>query len=238
MKVSPITSSLRQQRIQITCVGLLYPGVTQMKNRRVLRHSTIAPAVGTRSAFTLFELIIVLAIILVVTAMAAPPMMEQVRSGRVQDAAEKIREVLASARVYAIDTGVDYHVRYEVEGHHVVAIPAESNQLIGNSNDSDSETSDFFYRSAEIPETIFLRAARGDTSGSETLKSTAFGNLPNAGELASKSWSNPILFRFDGSAEDTTFRVIDEDLRSCDVTVRGLTGAISISGVFIMQDVK
>ena len=190
----------------------------------------------SRSGFTLFELMIVLAILVAVTAMAAPTMMERVRSGRVQEAAENVREVLAAARTYAIDTGVDYHFRFEVGGNNVVAIPAEQNASIGNSFDSDGETSEFLYRSGELPKTIFLRSSFGETSGSETLKSQAFGNLENAGDLASKTWSMPILFRFDGSAEDKTFRVMDEQQRSCDVSVRGLTGAISTSGVFIMEE--
>ena len=193
-------------------------------------------AFPNRSGFSLFELIIVLAVIITVTAIAAPNMMERVRSGRVQDAAEHVREILAAARNYAIDTGVDYHFRFEVGGHNVVAIPADQNQSMGNSSDSDSETSELFYRSGELSATIFLWNGRDDKSGSETLKSLAFGNLPNAGDLASKTWSNPILFRFDGSAEDKTFRVMDEQQRSCDVTVRGLTGAISVSGVFIMEE--
>jgi len=191
---------------------------------------------GSRSGFTLFELMIVLAILVAVTAMAAPPMMERVRSGRVQEAAENVREVLAAARTYAIDTGVDYHFRFEVGGNHIVAIPAEQDASIGNSYDSDSETAEFLYRSGELPETIFLRNSFGDTSGSESLKGQAFGNLENAGNLASKTWSMPILFRFDGSAEDKTFRVMDEEQRSCDVSVRGLTGAITTSGVFIMEE--
>jgi len=189
-----------------------------------------------RGGFTLFELIIVLAIIVAVTAMAAPGLMDHVRSGRVQEAAEDVREVLAAARTYAIDTGVDYHFRFEVGGQNVVAIPAEQNSSIGNSYDSDSETAEFLYRSAELPKTIFLRSSHDDRSGSEALKSQAFGNLENAGDLASKNWSMPILFRFDGSAEDKTFRVMDEQHRSCDVSVRGLTGAISTSGVFIMEE--
>lgn len=189
-----------------------------------------------RDGFTLFELMIVLAIIVAVTAMAAPGMMERVRSGRVQEAAEDVREVLAAARTYAIDTGVDYHFRFEVGGQNVVAIPAEQNVSIGNSYDSDSETADFLYRSGELSKTIFLRNSVDDRSGSETLKSHAFGKLENAGDLASKTWSEPILFRFDGSAEDKTFRVMDEQQRSCDVSVRGLTGAISTSGVFIMEE--
>ena len=190
----------------------------------------------SRSGFTLFELMIVLAILVAVTAMAAPQMMERIRSGRVQEAAENVREVLAAARTYAIDTGVDYHFRFEVGGNYVVAIPAEQDASIGNSYDSDSETAEFLYRSGELPETIFLRNSFGDTSGSETLKGHAFGNLENAGNLASKTWSMPILFRFDGSAEDKTFRVMDEEQRSCDVSVRGLTGAIRTSGVFIMEE--
>ncbi len=209
-----------------------------------MRNSTISmtepktlPAFGgSRSGFTLFELMIVLAILVAVTAMAAPQMMERIRSGRVQEAAENVREVLAAARTYAIDTGVDYHFRFEVGGNYVVAIPAEQDASIGNSYDSDSETAEFLYRSGELPETIFLRNSFGDTSGSESLKGQAFGNLENAGNLASKSWSMPILFRFDGSAEDKTFRVMDEAQRSCEVTVRGLTGAITTSGVFIMEE--
>ena len=189
-----------------------------------------------RSGFTLFEMMIVLAILVTITAMAAPDMMERVRSGRVQEAAENVRDVLAAARTYAIDTGVDYHFRFEVGGNNVVAIPAEQNASIGNSYDTDSETAEFLYRSGELPKTIFLRSSFGETSGSETLKSQAFGNLENAGDLASKTWSMPILFRFDGSAEDKTFRVMDEEQRSCDVSVRGLTGAISTSGVFIMEE--
>lgn len=189
-----------------------------------------------RGGFTLFELMIVLAILLAVTAMAAPTMMERIRSGRVQEAAENVRGVLAAARTYAIDTGVDYHFRFEVGGNNVVAIPAEQDSAIGNSYDADSETAEFLYRSGELPKTIFLRSSSGDTSGSETLKSKSFGNLENAGDLASKTWSMPILFRSDGSAEDKTFRVMDEQQRSCDVSVRGLTGAISTSGVFIMEE--
>lgn len=191
---------------------------------------------GRDSAFTLFELLIVLAVVVAVTAMAAPSMMERVRSGRVQEAAENLREVVAACRTYAIESGVDYQFRFEPGGHFAAAIPAEQNISPGNSSDADDETADFMYRSVELPETIFIRTGHNDTSGSETLDLPAFGDLENAGTLASKSWSLPILFRSDGSAEDKTFRVMDEQQRSCEVSVRGLTGAISLSGVYIMEE--
>lgn len=189
-----------------------------------------------RSGFSLFELMIVVAIILAVTAMAAPGMMERVRSGRVKEAAEQVSTMLANARTHAIDTGVDYHFRFELDGHSFVAIPAEADVSVGNSNNSDPETAEFSYSADDLPKTIFLRYSLDDKSGSETLKGSAFGKLENAGELAGKNWSEPILFRFDGSSESRTFRVMDEEQRSCDVSVRGLTGAISTSGVFIMEN--
>jgi type II secretory pathway pseudopilin PulG len=187
-------------------------------------------------AFTLFELIIVLAIIVAVTAIAAPSMMDRVRSGRVQEAAEDAREVLAACRKYAIETGVDYHFRFEPGGHFCIAIPAEQNVSLGNSSDSEEDNADFTYRAVQLPETIFLRTSHDDTSGGETLEGPAFGDLENTAVLTSKTWSMPILFRFDGSAEDKSFRVMDEQQRSCDVKVRGLTGTVSVSGVFIMEE--
>ena len=198
--------------------------------------SVLAPKHNDRSGFTLLELMIVVAIILAVTSIVAPGMMERVRSGRVEEAADAVSTMLANARTQAIDTGVDYHFRFELDGHSFVAIPAEIDVSIGNSNNPDPETAEFNYSSGALPETMFLRYRQNDTSGSETLKGQAFGNLANAGELASKNWSEPILFRFDGSSESKTFRVMDELQRSCDVSVRGLTGAISTSGVFIMEN--
>lgn len=189
-----------------------------------------------RSGYTLLELLIVLAIILIVSVMAAPALMERVRSGHVREAAQQVTEVLAAARTYAIDTGVDYHFRFEVGGNNIVAIPAEPGETLGNSNGSDTDSADLFYRTAKLSDSIVLQYSHDSKSGTETLKGPAFGNLENSGELTSKKWSEPILFRFDGSSETMTFRVMDKEQRSCDVSVRGLTGAISTSGVFIMEE--
>lgn len=189
-----------------------------------------------RGGYTLLELMIVLAIILIVSALAAPSLMDRVRSGNVREAAQHVSEVLAAARTYAIDTGVDYHFRFEVGGNNVIAIPAEPGETLGNSNGSDTDSADLLYHTAKLSDTIVLQYSQDSTSGSETLKGPAFGNLENSGELISKSWSEPILFRFDGSSETMTFRVMDKELRSCDVSVRGLTGAISTSGVFVMEE--
>lgn len=187
--------------------------------------------------FSLFELLIVMTIIVTITAMAAPNVMERVRNGRVQEAAEDVREVLAFARQQAIDSGVDYHFRFEVNGHAVVAIPAEPQPTLVNQAGTNSSQAEVRVMSLVLePEKMFLRAAKGENAGGEQLEAAVFANLDGNDNLSSRSWSTPILFRFDGSAEDRTFRVMDEENRTSEISVRGLTGAIKVAPVFMMEE--
>jgi len=186
--------------------------------------------------FSLFELLIVMTIIVTITAMAAPNMMERVRNGRVQEAAEDVREVMAFARQQAIDSGVDYHVRFEVNGQAVVAIPAEPQPTLVNQAGRDSSLAEVLVMSLVLePEKIFIRAVKGENAGGEQLEPAAFANLDGNDSLSNRSWSTPILFRFDGSAEDRTFRVMDEENRTSEISVRGLTGSIKVAPVFMME---
>ncbi|RLS72618.1 MAG: prepilin-type N-terminal cleavage/methylation domain-containing protein, partial [Planctomycetota bacterium] len=60
-----------------------------------MRHHVQQSRTTGNCGFSLFELLIVMTIIVTITAMAAPNMMERVRNGRVQEAAEDVREVMA-----------------------------------------------------------------------------------------------------------------------------------------------
>jgi len=200
------------------------------------RHVTIIPHSTRRTAFSLLELMIVLAVMLTISAIAAPTLMDRVQNGRIQEAAEHVREVLANARRYAIDSGLDYHFRFEVNGQAVAAIPAELLASPSNSFSSDPKDTRSVLEALILDDSLFLRALKGENPGGETLESKAFDNLAEAADLAQRTWSRPILFRFDGTAEDRSFRVMDEEGRAAVISVRGLTGAIRVGPVFIMED--
>ncbi|MBL8810506.1 MAG: hypothetical protein JNM43_10050 [Planctomycetaceae bacterium] len=194
------------------------------------------PTPGVRSAFSLFELMLVLAILITVTSIAVPPMMDRLKNGKVQEAADLVRETLANARRYAIEAGVDYHFRYEVNGQFFVAIPAEPNPGLANNYSEDTEDIRVALESGELDEELMIAAMDGDESGAENLEAEAFNQLSNAGELAGKTWSKPIVFRFDGTAEDRTFRIMTTDRRTSEISVRGLTGAVRATQVFVMEE--
>lgn len=201
-----------------------------------LSHQSQQPRRPGNAGFSLFELLIVLAVILTISAMAAPTLMDRVQNGQVQEAAEGVREVLANARRYAIDAGVDYHFRFEVNGHAVVAIPAESTPVIANSFSADPEDTRIPLEALILSDTLFLRAMKDENAGGEQLEPKAFDTLLEAGDLAQRTWSTPVLFRFDGSAEDRSFRVMDEEGRQSDISVRGLTGAVRVTPVYVLEE--
>lgn len=188
-----------------------------------------------RAAFSLFELMIVLAVLVTIASIAAPNLMDRVRSGRVQEAGEEVRELVANARRYAIETGVDYHFRYEVNGQAAVALPADPEADPANSFSADVSDKRLPVESLILDKEIFLRSPSGENPGGEQLDAVMFGQLEDAGLLSSKTWSSPIVFKADGSAEDRTIRVMDEDNRSAEVSVRGLTGAVRAAPVFTME---
>ncbi len=192
--------------------------------------------VVSAAGFSLLELLLALAVLVAVSAIAVPPLMDRLQSGRVQDAAESVREVMGNARRYAIDGGVDYHFRFELNGPAFAAIPAEPEPTLANSYSGDEKDMRVVLEAGELDENLYLRPANDADAGGESLEPLAFNDLPNAGELAGKTWSKPILFRFDGTAEDRVIRVVDEVGRTAEITVRGLTGAIRVSQVFELED--
>ncbi len=198
----------------------------------MIRGTVNQEARSVRQGFSLFELMIVLAVLILITSMAVPNYMESIRVGRVVEAAEDAREVVASARLYAIEYGVDYHFRYEVDGTAAVAIPAEPGPQLSNSYSEKAEDNRLRLKAVILDEGMKFNPLDGENAGGETLDPECFQTLEEAGDFAQRTWSAPITFRPDGSAGSSTFRVMDEDGRQSEISVRGLTGAVRVTPVF------
>ena len=179
----------------------------------------------------MFELIIVVAIIALVAAMAAPQLLSMIRESTVFEAADNVRETMGESRRYAIDTGIDYEFRYEVNGSTVVVLPSELEQDVDESDNTSQTTGSYVRLAVELPESIQVKAAEGVEESSERLEASVFGNLAGS-QLSQKSWSAPVLFRFDGTSDDFELRVTDENGLTSTVSVRGLTGSARTSQVY------
>jgi len=173
---------------------------------------------------------VVVAIIAMISAMASPQLMSLMRENTVFDASDKLRAALGETRRYAIDTGIDYEFRFELNGATAVVLPSESEKNVND--DGQSTTTEMYVRLLiELAEDMRIRAEEGVEVTSETLDPERFGNLTGA-QLTQKSWSAPVLFRFDGTSQDFVFRVSDKAGLTSKVTLRGLTGTARTAQVY------
>ena len=197
-------------------------------------HPNAIPSGSRRAAFTVLEIMIVVTILSMIAAMAAPQLMSLIRESTVFRQAETVREGMSDARRYAIETGIDYEFRYELNGPSFVVLPSE--QELNVNEDGESTTTEQYYRvHQELTDGIQLKADSDSPESSESLDVERFRGL-NATELSQKAWSQAIIFSFDGTAQDFTLRVVDEEGLTAKVIVRGLTGSVSTRAAEIYQE--
>lgn len=194
-----------------------------------------APKAGTdRRAFTVLEIMIVVAILGMIAAMTAPQLMSLVQESSVFREADSVREWMGEARRYAIDTGIDYEFRYELNGSNFVILPSEQ-ELNVNENGQSTTTEKYVRIHQELAEDIHLKALEGNEERAESLEPECFAGL-DATELSQISWSEAIVFCFDGTAQDFTLRVVDDEGITAEVKLRGLTGSVSTRAAEIYQE--
>ena len=189
-----------------------------------------------RRGFTLLELLVVVAILVVMAALVAPNVVNQVQENRVAQAAESVREVISRSRSFALDAGIDYQFRYEPNGRNFVVLPLELEASETSSTTGDSKTSNYVRISGELKDGYRLLAVTDDNETIESLEATWFGQLDDALQLSQAIWSSPIIFHFDGTADDAEFQVKTDEQLIVYLSVRGLTGSVSVSRVYKEAD--
>ena len=187
--------------------------------RRFSRSSTRTQVSG----FTLIEVLLALAIILTLAAVSWTPLLTSWSEHRLKAATEDVRSVLAGTRIRSLESDTIWQFRYEPGGDHYVRIPYKQ-------TGEESDTTLDGQMSLVLPEGItFSEEDRLTTATREPLSAKDLEGLPNSGELNGVSWSAPILFFPDGSATAISFQVIDEQAGERTVTLRDLTGGVSVS---------
>ena len=189
-----------------------------------------------RTGFSLLELLVVVAILVLLAALVAPNVVVRMQENRVAQAAESVRDVIARSRTFALDAGIDYQFRYESNGRNFVVLPLEMEPVDSNSTFGDSETSNYVRLTGELDDGLRLLAIDDDDQTVKSLETAWFGQLANSLQLSQATWSSPIIFRFDGTADDAEFQVTTNDKVAADLTIRGLTGSVSVSRVYREAD--
>lgn len=186
-----------------------------------------------RAAFTIFELLIALAIL--VTALAVSwPVLDRIRMEyRLRQGGQLIQARMAGARVHAIDTGFDYQFRYEPGGQRFLILPYDTQALaLQPTSATPTATRPPAKLAGRLPSTqTHFDAASTGGSTLQTIPAEWLSGIHDADQFVGVNWSAPLLFHADGTAGTAQVAIRDKQSRVVTVSIRALTGSISVSKI-------
>lgn len=185
-----------------------------------------------RTAFTLFEMLIVLGLLLVLISVVWPAVMRISAGNRLKQNLQDVNSAFAAARVRAIEDGVNYQVFLELGGQRYLVVPVDRGILGLDAESSGSQT--VLNREPVISQKLSEEFQFGkEVSATVTEPPVPFDWLANQPDAKDWNWiegSFPITFYPDGSAAfDLTHEVLKEDQLVADIQLRSLTGSTTIS---------
>ena len=234
--------------------------LTKSKKRPVLRKQ--------RDAFTLFEILVVLVVVVVLGAIAYPSISGMTGVESLLRSGDQVRIHLARSRNQAMRSGQTLSMRYELQGNRYIIEPwttgeefleagstADNQQLLnvmGVANsaaliESENHTVKKLlgYPHKLLDEIQFVGSIVEFDARATILGDSQFNDLTTpAGQTSMTDgvqgvWSDPILFYPDGSTSQTEIRLGSSDGKGfIMVRLRGLTGIAYVTKVASAEEVQ
>lgn len=176
---------------------------------------------SSRSGYTLIEIMLAVMVLIVLTSLAASPLMNSWRDTQTGSATEDVRALLAGTRILALDRDETWQFMYEPGGNHYLRVPTSA-----ATEEATDENANQGKHSDTLPATITFGESSGGTGS--TVSSELLTGLADAGELSGVSWSAPILFYSDGTSSEANLEIADEYGNSRTISVRDLTGGVTV----------
>ncbi|MEM6328748.1 MAG: prepilin-type N-terminal cleavage/methylation domain-containing protein [Planctomycetota bacterium] len=180
--------------------------------------------------FTLVEVLLVLALLVVVAAIAAPRLMGSLAASRLDAAASELRTAWAKARLDAAAAGETLKFQCRIQtGWGCVGKAADATLAV---EDNDGSSTRPVTPSEENAGAADGGAIEWQGVVYRTLVAASQPGDPPVGEaVADGELSAAVLFRPDGTTSDAEAVLEDAQGRRLRVTLRGLTGAARIEDV-------
>jgi len=165
----------------------------------------------TRDGYTLMEVLLVLALMLVLGSLAASRLGGLLERHQLRDVAESVRQQLTQGRLRAAETGLIYEFSAENGGVNYSLAPLDS---------VDSSESSVGQVAGQLPPSV--RFEQVEIPGL-TNPTVAVGRATSG-----VTWCTPILFFPDGTSSGGVVDLVDDDNRFSRLAVRGLTAACAV----------
>jgi len=169
-----------------------------------------------RQGFTLLELLLVLAIVVIISALVVPAVENMYAEVRLQAGADNLRSRLAEARARAISEQRPYRFAVKPNSSDYRLAPDASDQWGETPPQPEAPTEDGLsvpplVVEDSLPDHIEFQFSAGSDAGK-----------------SSGGWSKVVTFQPDGSCDDDrTIRLDLENCRPIEINIRQLTGSVT-----------
>jgi prepilin-type N-terminal cleavage/methylation domain-containing protein len=185
-----------------------------------------------RRAFTLVEVLLTLAIVVIISGLAWVSLQGPFARQRLRSAADAVRSEWCQARVDAMKSGHTYSFRYKVRGSHYHLGPQEADPsaAVSSSAAPAASADEEALGDEPLPPPVDKTLPRG----------IRFLSADGGGELAAMNddpktqsddsgdaWSDPIYFYADGSTSDARLLLAADRHSVMRLQLRGITGAVT-----------
>jgi type II secretory pathway pseudopilin PulG len=172
------------------------------------------------------ELLIVLAVLASLAALSWPSIREMLAKSELQNAARQFRAALVKVRLDAIQSGTVRQLRYRpgTGRFEVSVLAAIDSGLAGN--ELGLAAADPANRPAE--DRLAAGVSFHDPKEPQPADRLPADRLADSAELLPDQWSAPILFYPNGRTSDARVRLKGRRGYRMEVTLRGVTGAVSV----------
>lgn len=181
--------------------------------------------------FTLFELLLVLALIVVLGGLVAPALSGAFTHSKLNSAADDIQSAWSEARLAAIEQGRPVAFRCLIGGTEFETTPYVFGLDEVDTGSTEIRAERIGAGVEEDAEETGSTLASGDLADGLTFSEAAAANALDSTDPGVSSsvrdrsgWSPPIIFYPDGQSSDALVRIAHEEGRGITVTLRGLTG--------------
>ena len=175
-----------------------------------------------RKGFTLLEILLVMAILVVAMGLLVPSLNAMYGVYKVQGAVDSVRGAWALARAYAIEQGRPYRFSFEPDGSFFRIAPDRDEYWNGSVPSDDPEGKGFVMEKALPGGVKFI--LNGDPAP------VPAGSPTKDQEKPSGKWDTACVFLCDGTArEDVRIVFTVRSARPIDLRLRGLTGATTVA---------
>ncbi|MFO0846416.1 MAG: hypothetical protein U0797_29285 [Gemmataceae bacterium] len=180
-----------------------------------------------RPGYTLFEVILVCAVLVLISVMALPSLRGMYGYYKLQGAVDAVRAAMATARGKAIEEGRPYRFSVETNGSHFRVAPDRADYWSGSppTNDPDGQG---LVLEKSLPGGVKF-TLNGDPVPASALNDPSVGKEDaHPVNVAPDAWTTGAVFLPTGTArEDVRILFQVKGARPVEVRLRGLTGTVT-----------